>query len=217
MSVLIFLPRLLSFPWIFLPVALIDHFDTVKTVVRFLSFISSLRLLVSFIICSLHCRAAFKHTWHDTFSFFIFQRSLFLFNFSCIPSHSYQLFTDQRLSCQGVSCATVNILLSLMSLSQLFAILLTMSICPGWSGSFRQSLWEKLLLSQEVQKRPLGFLNSFSKRSLGVAASNPIPNCQQFKGLQRCDWTFVQLCPSGIRMAHQIYLYKNECFIMIND
>lgn len=69
---------------------------------------------------------------------------------------------------------------------------------------------EALLLSHEVQKGSSCFLNSFSKGSLSAAGTNLGPRlCQLFisKGLHRCNWTFIELCPAGLRIATQISLF----------
>lgn len=66
---------------------------------------------------------------------------------------------------------------------------------------------ETLPLSDKVQKRPPCFLN-FSERSLDAAGSSPSPRLSQwftYKGLCRCNWSFLQLCSAGLRIANQIY------------
>lgn len=87
----------------------------------------------------------------------------------------------------------------------------------NWDSWVLQAEWElqtkcikeDLLLSHEVQKGSSCFLNSFSKMSLSAAGINLGPRlCQQFisKGLYRCSWRFIELCPAGLRMATQISL-----------
>lgn len=90
----------------------------------------------------------------------------------------------------------------------------------GLNGSFRQFNREIFPLWQRVQKRPICFLNS-SERSLGVGGSNPSPRLNQLfmsKGLDRCDWTFIWLCPARLRMANQIHLHEeSKSVILIDD
>lgn len=38
---------------------------------------------------------------------------------------------------------------------------------------------------------------------------------KEYIGLHRCNLSFKQLHPSGLRMTNQIYLYKNKLFIMV--
>lgn len=81
-------------------------------------------------------------------------------------------------------------------------IIQTACCCKSWARCR-----ETHPLRDKVQKRLPCFLN-FSERSLGAAGSSPSPRLSQwfmYKGLCKCNWSFLQLCSAGLRMATQIY------------
>lgn len=148
LSILNFLPRFLSFPWILLTLASICHFGIVETILQYQFNLFPLFHFsyYHFIICSLHCRANFKHSASALqiilSPFYLSAVPIFhLFSPTFSPTcTSYLLAKAHQFQYENCAFAGNRPSLLSVSLNCLPSCLQLCQKCHETSGSFRQAL-----------------------------------------------------------------------------